>query len=251
MPSQPMGALELLDVASKLGVSVVQFADNLPLHRLSASELASLRQAARSLEINVEVGTRGIDPGQLSRYLEIAQLVGSPLVRVVVDEEGNHHSPAEALGLLRESEKAFRAAGIRLAIENHDRYTVAELAKLVVSLGDWAGICLDTVNSFGALEGPAVVISTLAPLAINLHIKDFDVVRIPEAMGFSVEGRAVGEGRLGASGLVHELSRFGNVQSGIIELWTPRQPTLDGTIALEAEWARRSVLYLRDAIGLG
>ena len=43
----------------------------------------------------------------------------------------------------------FRAAGIQLAVENHDRFPASVLARLVERLGpDQAGICLDTVNSF-------------------------------------------------------------------------------------------------------
>ena len=70
------------------------------------------------------------------------------------------------------------------------------------------GVCLDTVNSFGALEGPAVVVEALAPLAVNLHVKDFVVTRHSSQMGFTVEGRPAGQGSLDVPWLFRELSRL-------------------------------------------
>ena len=56
----------------------------------------------------------------------------------------------------------------------------------------YVGICLDTVNSFGSLEGPEVVIETLAPYTVNLHIKDFDIRRTDHNMGFTIFGTPAG-----------------------------------------------------------
>jgi sugar phosphate isomerase/epimerase len=72
----------------------------------------------------------------------------------------------------------FQARNIRLAIENHDRFSCRVLTKIVRALGgDWAGICSDTTNSLGALEGPQLVVEKLGPLTINLHLKDFTIFR--------------------------------------------------------------------------
>ena len=229
---------------------MLQIADNLPLDTLSTAELNDLRDEARESGVDIEVGTRGISAAHLQRHLEIAGILGSPIVRVVIDRGDDHPSPEDALSRLSRVESDFRSAGVVLAIENHDRFSVAQLATLVTKLGDWAGICLDTVNSFGALEGPAVVVEALGPLAVNLHIKDFVVERAGHAMGFSVEGRPSGAGQLDIPWLLAQIERHGAVCTGVIELWTAPEATLKETIAKETRWAQESIDYLRTTAGL-
>lgn len=250
MPARPLGVFDLVRRTSQLGVEVLQIADNLPLDVLGASELRDLADEAHESGVDIEVGTRGISAAHLRRYIEIANLLGSPLLRVVVDSGGDHPAPEEALSRLRGLETDFRGAGIILAIENHDRFSVAHLAALIEELGDWTGICLDTVNSFGALQGPEVVLDVLGPLAVNLHIKDFAVLRADHTMGFTIEGRPAGSGQLDIPWLLAELGKYGRVSTGVIELWTPPEPSLDETIAKESRWARESIEYLRSLMGL-
>lgn len=110
------------------------------------------------------------------------------------------------------------------------------------------GICLDTVNSFGALEGPDVVVRTLGPWTVNLHIKDFGVTRASHQMGFAIEGRPAGQGQLDVPWLLNTLRSLDRDVNAILELWTPPDPTLSETIAREGAWAAESVAYLRGLI---
>lgn len=247
-PRDPMSPAGLLARASLLGVGVVQFADNLPLHALSAAEVDEVAADADDHGITVEVGCRGIGPG-LSRYAQIAQRFGAHFVRLVIDSTDDHPTPAETVARLREFESEFRAAGLTLAIENHERFTCAELIGILDGLGDWTGICLDTVNSLGALEGPKAVVAALGPRAINLHLKDFSIERHRHQMGFDVVGAPAGEGMLDVPWLVRALGATA-VETAILELWTPPEPSLEATIAKEAEWAERSVAYLVTTPGL-
>jgi sugar phosphate isomerase/epimerase len=138
---------------------------------------------------------------------------------------------------------------VRLAIENHDRYQAAVLVQVVESLGtDWVGVCLDTVNSFGALEGPEVVVAALAPYTLNLHLKDFTVRRVDSQMGFRVEGCPVGQGRLDVPWLLECLSARAENMTAIIELWTPPAQRMEDTVERERVWAEESVHYLRQFI---
>jgi sugar phosphate isomerase/epimerase len=110
------------------------------------------------------------------------------------------------------------------------------------------GICLDTVNSFGALEGPEAVIEQLASFAVNLHIKDFTIHRPEHNMGFIVEGCPAGQGRLDIPRLLEQIKAAGRDPNAILELWVPPENTVDDTIAREQEWAEISVRYLRTLI---
>jgi len=143
----------------------------------------------------------------------------------------------------------FERAGICLAIENHDRFKTRALAEIVERIGsDYVGICLDTANSFGALEGPEVVLQVLGPLAVNLHLKDFVIFRPRHMMGFIIEGRPVGQGQLDVPWLLQGLCDMGRDPNAILELWTPPEETLAQTIAKQDAWARASIEYLRRLI---
>lgn len=248
-PSQPMTAVGLIQRSAELGVRVVQIADNLPLYQLSHAEIAQVEQAARRLGIQIEVGARGISPPQLTKHLELTQRFGSPILRVVVDTADQHPTPEEIVTTLRAMMPSFEAAGVTLAIENHDRFKVHTLVDIVRQVeSSHIGICLDTVNSFGAGEGPAVVIAALAPYVVNLHVKDFTIRRHHHMLGFEIEGTPAGKGMLDVPALLDTLSRLGRDCNAILETWPPPEPSVEQTILKEDSWVWESIHYLRTLI---
>ena len=90
-----MDAFELLEKARELGADVLQIADNLPIGHLSDAELMKLRTTADGFGIALEVGTRGIRPENIERFLAIAQILGSPILRIVIDCKGHEPDIAE------------------------------------------------------------------------------------------------------------------------------------------------------------
>ncbi len=248
-PARPLEPLELLSRAVELGVGVVQFADNLPLEERDEPELRALETFAGEHGIQIELGTRGIGD-QLLRVADLAVRLGAPFVRVVIDIKGDEPTVPEAIARLSRYEDAFRARGLRLAIENHDRFTSREFLDIVDALGDWTAICLDTVNSLGALEPPEQVLAALGPRAINVHLKDFTIARHRHALGFEVIGTPLGSGRLDLPRLLTALEGWGRVQTAILELWTPLGESLEPTIAQEEAWAMESLGHLRAATSL-
>jgi sugar phosphate isomerase/epimerase len=248
-PPSPMTAVGLLEKAAELGVGVVQVADNLPLAELAGDELDAFAARAEQLGVQVEVGTRGTEPGHLRRYLELAERLGSRILRVVADTSERHPSPHEIVADVRTVAGELERAGVTLALENHERLRSAELADVVHRTeSEHVGICLDTVNSLGALEGPDAVLDALGPLTVNLHVKDFDVRRVEHMMGFAIEGRPAGQGRLDIPGLLLRLRDLGRDPNAILELWTPPADGLAATIRREQDWAASSVAYLRGLI---
>lgn len=249
VPEDPLSAEGLIERAVELGAEAVQIADNLPLASLPGEEIDRLAARADAAGVDIELGMRGIEPEEIRRHLALGRSLGSSLLRTVVDAPSHHPSPREVVETLRPLREDFVGAGVTLAIENHDRFTAAELRSVVDALGtDWAGICLDTVNSFGALEGPGVVVATLAPLTVNLHVKDFVITRVPHAMGFTIEGCPAGRGRLDIPELLTTIRRHRPDVTAVLELWTPPEPGLEDTIAKERAWARESAAFLRRAL---
>jgi 3-oxoisoapionate decarboxylase len=246
-PPQPMDALGFIRHCADLGVGLVQIADNLPLHTLSAAELDAVQAETERLGLAIEVGTRGIATDHLRRYLQLALHLGSPILRVVVDTAHHHPDPPEVIDTLRGILPEFEAAGVVLAIENHDRFQARALAHIIESLGsDYVGVCLDTVNSFGSLEGPEVVVDVLGPYVVNLHIKDFRIQRADHNMGFVITGTPAGQGMLDVPWLLRQLGA--RPFNAILELWPAPEADMAATIAKERAWAEASVRYLRTVI---
>jgi sugar phosphate isomerase/epimerase len=251
-PEQPLGVVALLERATALGVGVVQVCDNLPLDAMDEPLLARVQERAAHLGLRLEVGTRGIEPFRLERYLELARRLGSPLVRTVTDRGEHRPSADEVVHTLRPVLPRFADSGVVLAIENHDRFTAAQLVGILARLDSPAvGICLDTVNSFGALEAPAVVVQALAPYTVCLHVKDFVVSRHASQLGFTICGAPAGQGRLDLPAILDRLGAAGRCASAIIELWTPFGPGLPQTLSREEEWAVQSAAYLTGLLGGG
>ncbi len=248
-PPSPLDAFGLVTLAHELGLRLVQIADNLPLHTLPTEQRAALRRHAEALGVAVEVGTRGILHDHLLAYLEIAREFNSPILRVVVDSAGHHPPPDEVVARVRAFLPMLEAAEVTLAIENHDRFHAGTLAEVVQAVGSpYVGICLDTVNSFGALEGPAVVVEALAPYVVNLHVKEFIVRRVPHNMGFIVTGAPAGQGMLNVPWLLERLQAHGRQCNAIIETWLDPLPEAAATVAQERSYVEQSVAYLREFI---
>jgi 3-oxoisoapionate decarboxylase len=243
LPDRPMRLADLLNRASSLKVGVVQIGDNLPLHELGFAELRDGRDQAAALGLRIEVGTRGIEPNHLLRYLELAIDFKSVLLRTLLSGPVQAPSLEEAAKKIAQVLPDFEAEGITLCLENHERYSCHSLAALVQEFDSSnVGICLDTVNSLATLETPETVVGLLAPLTMNLHVKDFVIERVPQMMGFEVKGAPAGSGQLSIPWL---FERVPQDVSAILEQWPPLRSSIEASVATEREWAERGIEYLR------
>lgn len=248
-PAQPLTANDLLLKAAALGVRVVQIADNLPLHQLSDGERERLRNHADTLGLEIEVGTGGINADTLRAYAGIARQLGSKILRTVIDAGEERPSPDDVVARLKPLMPVFEREGVTLAIENHDRFKAVTLLEILDRIGSvHVGLCLDTSNSLGCLEGPEHVVKVLGHRVVNLHIKDVRVFRPPHHKGFVVEGCPAGQGQLDIPTLLAQLRQSGRSPSAIVELWPPPEPDLAVAVAKEDAWAKQSITYLRTLI---
>jgi sugar phosphate isomerase/epimerase len=245
-PAHPLDAVGLIERAAQLGLHLVQIADNIPLEGCSNTKLENIRSAALENGITLELGTRGITPAHLSRLIDLCAFFDSRLLRVVVDTDEHKPTPGEVVSTVREMLGRLRAADVTLAIENHDRFPGSTLADIVKQVADPAvGICLDTVNSFGALEGPQTITAMLAPYVVNIHVKDFLIRRASHRMGFEIAGAPAGEGRLDIPLLISQLQEGGRNPNAVLELWPPPELDYSATVAKEEQWCQASIRYLR------
>lgn len=248
-PPQPMDAPQLLREAKRLGAQRLQLADNLPVHHLPDGDWEALARLAWEADIQLELGLRGLRPDQLRTYLTLAQQGRSPFVRVVIDEKDYEPRHDEIVRIIQEVLPVYRAAGVRLAIENHDRFRARELVDIIEATdNDYVGICLDTANSLGADEGIWEVARVLAPYTLNLHVKDYRIERLPHQMGFTVRGTPAGAGQTPVGWLLETLRAHGRCQSATLEMWSAPLKTIEETIVQERAWVEEGSSFLRDVL---
>lgn len=243
-PASPMNEQDLLDRVGRHAVKLVQICDNLPLHRMSNERVTRFADRAADEGVQIEIGSRGLTAEHVAEMAAMARRVRAKLIRFVIDGPGFHPSPEQVLATLREVVPLLD--GLHLGIENHDRFSARTIRDLVEQAGsERIGICLDTANSIGAGEGLLTVVAELAPLTVNLHLKDFYIARLPHLMGFIVEGRPAGAGMLDVPWLLGQIAPFRRCETAVLEVWTPPEPEIERTLVKEESWATRSLEYLR------
>lgn len=245
-PDRPLTAQGLLEKAKALHVERVQYADNLPLEKLSDANLLALKNEADAHGIQIEVGTKGIELDHMRRLLDIAVALESPVLRTLPALFGQRVPIEEVEDSLRQILPACIEAGVVVVLENQEAYTADEYAGLMQRVNSpYLRICLDLSNALGAMEGPETVMPKLGPYCGNLHFKDVQIVRSETLMGFTVEGRPAGQGSIPIHWALGELRRYGCCPSLIIEHWPPLQDSMEKTLALEENWVQQSVAYCR------
>lgn len=245
-PSKKLTVFDLLDKAYELSVNRLQIADNLPLENLSDSELHELKHKAAAFQVQLEIGTKGIDYNHLKHFLDMAVYLGSPLVRTLPALFGKKAVLQEVEENVNAVLPLYASQGIQLVLENTEAFKAEEYAALVKRINHPNfGICLDLANALGIMEGPEYVMETLGPYCLNYHFKDVMVKRSETLMGFTVEGRPSGQGHLSLPWALSKLQSFGKQPSVIIELWPTFIQDIVQTVQLESDWVVQSVSYCK------
>lgn len=198
---QPTGLAGFLGLAREIGAAFVEL-DHRWLTPMSDAELFHLRDALG--------GSRPIcsfwlsqTPGEtLDEAIRCARGVDARLVRLHLTPvlEGARASlglrwqqmVAHARETLDREAPRVAAAGLTMAIENHQDFGSEELVAFAESLGDHVGIVFDTGNPFSVGEDPVAFARRAAHRIRHVHLKDY-VAQFTEA-GYRLIRCAVGDG---------------------------------------------------------
>jgi len=245
-PPIKMTWLELLNKAIELEVNLVQLADNLPLEKLSKTELDELKFFADNNEISLEVGTKGIEEEHLSKMLDIAVQLNSPILRVLPAFFGSSAMMKEVEAKINRVLPLFEKENIVMVLENTEAFKAEEYAGLIQRV-DHPNfqMCVDLANALGIMEGPEFVLEKLMPYCGNFHFKDVVVKRSETVMGFTIDGAPAGQGDLSLPWIIEQLKLNQKSPSIIIELWPTWTNTIEETKILEENWTRESVAYMK------
>ena len=224
--TQGWTAFEHLDYCAKQGAKVVHFSEIRFLGGLEKAHLEKVRDHARGLGIELEIGMLSICPTaarfdpklgtaeeQLVRMIEAARIAGAPLVRAVLGDWRDRASVVPLEQHIENTVKTLRAvrtraidAGKKIAIENHGGDLQGrELKMLIEAAGtDFVGACIDSGNPTWAIEDPHVTLETLAPYVLTSHVRDSHVWRTPE--GAAMQWTRMGEGNVDIEGWVRKFA---------------------------------------------
>lgn len=176
-----------LDWMAQQGFSGVQLNINGPHGRFlgddpdNATHVRRVRKQIEALDFFAEIGGgHATDAARVARQLELAADVGADVLRTVIGFDGTiDQTIAKARSAMEQVLPRARQLGVRIAIENHEDVTAAELRQLLDAIDDpFIGACLDTGNDLIVYGDPLEAACLLAPHTISTHIKDQKLVRV-------------------------------------------------------------------------
>ncbi|WP_194410425.1 sugar phosphate isomerase/epimerase family protein [Microbacterium cremeum] len=242
----PLSLVGAFEATKALGVDLFQICDYAPLESMSDAELTDAAAAARDLGLTIELGTKGIEPARLARFVELAGVFRAPLVRSMLYSPETRPSLAQAEEWLRAALPAFEASGVDLALETYEQVATDDLVGLIERIGsDRLGVCLDPANVVARLERPRDCVEATAAHVKNIHVKDFAFARQAGWVGFTYGGAPMGEGLHDYPHLLETVRPRERGINEVVEHWLSWQGDAETTIRTEREWTRRTVDYLR------
>jgi sugar phosphate isomerase/epimerase len=244
--SEPLSIHQALERTAALNVNLFQICDYAPLESMNDAELKDVRATADSLGISLELGTKGIRPEHLRRFLHTAGILGSPLLRTMFNVPGHTPNAQEAVEIFKEVLPTFEAAGVKIALETYEQVPTSQVLEVIRSVDSaYLGICSDPANTVAGLEMPRDVIDAVAPYVLNMHVKDFAFSRKQGWVGFTYSGAPLGEGLLDYDYMVRQIRPKERNINQIIEHWLPWQASEQETIRIENQWTQQSLNFLR------
>lgn len=243
---EPLSLIGAFEDTRAQGVDLFQICDFAPLERMSDGELHAAAAAARALGLTIELGTKGIAPAHLARFLELAAVFDARLVRSMLYSPDSRPTLGEAETWLGDSIRSYESAGVTLALETYEQVPTADLVAVIERVeSPNLGICLDPANVVAQLESPKTCVEQAAALTKNIHVKDFAFARQPGWVGFTYSGAALGTGLHDYAHLLAAVRPGERGINEIVEHWLPWQDDAETTIRTEREWTRTALEYLR------
>jgi sugar phosphate isomerase/epimerase len=207
-------APQLLEYAASLKLDTILISDLDAYESLEEQYLQEIRTKADSLGLKIYQGSWSICPtstrfkdtwGTAEEHLllglRVSKTLGSPVFRVILGAMEDRKTPggirariADTVKVLKACEKQAKAAGVKVAVENHagDMHSW-ELVDLIEAAGrDFVGANIDSGNAAWTLEDPMQVLETLGQYTICSSLRDDMIWETPD--GASIQWTAAGEG---------------------------------------------------------
>jgi sugar phosphate isomerase/epimerase len=147
------------------------------------ADTAHVRRVRRAFEQKgffSEIGGRCTSPDMLAWQLRLCAELGAGVLRtLLIFQDDLAKTFAQTRRDLEASLPLARSLGVRIALENHEDVTAAELRQFLDLIDDpFLGACLDTGNDLVVYGDPLAAARELAPRALSTHLKDHRLVRV-------------------------------------------------------------------------
>jgi sugar phosphate isomerase/epimerase len=189
-----------ITIAAELGAKTLEIFEPW-LASMNEAELRALSDRLAGLGMTPVVSS-GLMMGPINRAIREATVLGATVVRVgltpVLCGDRNAWGAkwpelvAGARTALKKHGPEAAAAGIWLAIENHQDFRSEELVGFCEEAGEGVGICFDTGNTFPVGEAPLPFTRWIAPYVCHVHLKDYQAQWTDE--GYRLVRCAIGDG---------------------------------------------------------
>jgi 3-oxoisoapionate decarboxylase len=198
-------ALEFLKYAKQIGAGGVQVTIGNKDFAYARKLRAEAESSGMYFEAQMTLPKQKAELAQFETDVRLAKETGAQVVRTALLSGRRYETfeSAEAFQKFREqswqsltlAEPVLKRHRLRLAVENHKDWLVAEFIELLRKLdSEWVGVCVDMGNNIALLEEPMHVVEALAPFAFSSHVKDMAVQEYAD--GFLLSEVPLGEGFL-------------------------------------------------------
>lgn len=247
LPSQERMTLpRLLEYCNTEKVGVIQVCDNIPLHKLTDTELQDSLTLSEKYGIELEIGTTGFSCSHLKKYLEIAKFFHSKVLRTVLNA-GNENGREDISQQIRQLIPFLESSSIYLAIENHFDLTPFDLHQLIEKINHpLVKICIDPLNSISLLWGRQETFGHLKQHIVSAHVKDVKVER--KGAGFLITGCPLGEGVASVADYIAQVYGVNPKCNIFLEQWMDPRDTIKQTIDEEQKWVTDGLIYLNQIV---
>jgi len=210
-------SLQMIDHCSSAGFGGVQFS----VRGWDVTYAKKVKKRVEELELFFEGQIRlPKDDSDLQRFtseVSAAKEAGADILRTVC-LSGRRYETFDTMGAfqdfrtksissLRLAEPVVRKFGVKLAVENHKDWRIAEMIDILKLIdSEWVGVTLDTGNNIALLEDPMEVVEALAPYAFTVHLKDMAIEEYED--GFFLAEINLGEGFLDVDKMITTIKKY-------------------------------------------
>jgi sugar phosphate isomerase/epimerase len=197
-------ALALIDLAADYGFDGVCLSANGPSYRdlgsMEPARFAQIRARLAERGLLCDLDTSGTDPAHLQTLLGVAQAVGAQKLRTYTRyDAAPDEQVAWTIRDLTAVSPHAAAANITIMLENHEKMTGEEIARILTAVNHpHIAALYDYGNSMMVLEDPLDALDHMAPWSRSAHLKDHVMIRGEEAGNgrLTVLGVPIGTGYL-------------------------------------------------------
>jgi len=222
-----MDVYELMELAAANGLAGVEVPGAGYLFGMSGTELSRVRRFGDEHGLYFVLDGGVVDVPEIRKLIRTAETLGARTVRVTASNilSGDRRTlarrwPEYLAGIasrLRSVSAFAEAAGVDIAVENHQDLTSEELVDLCSEVdSENVGATLDAVNPLAVAEDPLKYARRLGPFIKHIHLKDYRMYSTPE--GYRLVRCPVGAGVLDVPGLLSLLGQNAPGATVAIEL---------------------------------